>query len=148
MNRLKAIAVIFLALTFVGSAFAGDKEDALAAVNKVAEAFNRHDFVTYLSSFSDDNTEFPYVVSPLRYDAAMWKEFIEGTASLEYVNYHQQDVQVQAYNGSTAVLTAYYTFKWKPKGADLNTQSGRASIVLVKEEGKWLIVHMHFSKMF
>jgi ketosteroid isomerase-like protein len=148
LNRLKAIAVIILALTFVSSAFAGDKEDVLATVSKRIEAFNKHDFVTYFSLATDDNTEFPYVVSPLRYDAAMWKEFIEGTASLEYVNYHQQDVLVQTYNGNTAVVTGYYTFKWKPKGAELNTQSGRVSIVLVKEDGKWLIAHMHFSKMF
>jgi hypothetical protein len=34
------------------------------------------------------------------------------------------------------------------KGGDMNYQSGRASMVLVKQDGKWLTVHMHFSEMF
>ena len=142
------IAAVAVVSALASNAFAGDKEDVQATLDKTIETFNKHDFLTYFSSFTDDNTEFPYVGSPLRHDAAMWKEFIEGTASLEYVNYHQQDVLVQTYNGNTAVVTGYYTFKWAPKGAELNTQSGRASMVLVKENGKWLIVHMHFSKMF
>jgi ketosteroid isomerase-like protein len=148
MNHLRSHAFILLLGVLVSSTLAGDKEDVQAALNKTIETFNKHDFLTYFSSFADDNTEFPYTGSPLRHDAAMWKEFIEGTASLEYVNYHQQDALVQTYNGNSAVVTGYHTFKWKPKGAELNTQSGRASIVLVKENGKWLIVHMHFSKMF
>jgi ketosteroid isomerase-like protein len=148
MKLSKSLGFILLLGVLVSNTLAGDKEDVLATVDKTIELFNKHDFQTYFSSFADNNTEFPYVVSPLRYDAAMWKEFIEGTASLEYVNYHQQDVLVQTYNGNTAVVTGYYIFKWKPKGAELNTQSGRASMMLVKENGKWLIVHMHFSKMF
>ena len=88
------------------------------------------------------------MVSPLRHNADMWKKFIEGTASLDYVNYHQQDSEVQIYNGDAAVVTGYYTFSWMEKGGKMNYQSGRASIVLVKHNGKWMTAHMHFSKMF
>ena len=148
MKHVKYAAIAFLCAAFVSNTFAGDKEDALASVKKTIESFNRQDYKAYFSSFTEDNTEFPYVVSPLRHDAAAWKAFIEGTATLSYVNYHQQDEFVQTYNGSTAVVSAYYTFTWKPKGGELNTQSGRASMVLVKQGGKWLTAHMHFSKMF
>jgi uncharacterized protein (TIGR02246 family) len=130
------------------NALAGDKEDIQAAVDKTITAFNSHDFEGYFAGFADDNTEFPYVVSPLRHDATMWKAFIEGTAALEYVNYHQQDARIQTYNGDAAVLTAYYTFTSKPEGADINYQTGRATMVLVKMKGKWMTAHMHFSKMF
>ena len=143
-----SFALLCLSLSFSVNIFAGDKEDVQATIDKTIDAFNKQDYKTYFSAFADDNTEFPYVVSPLRHDADMWKSFIEGTTALEYVNYHQQDEHVQTYNGSTAVVTAYYTFKWKPKGAELNTQIGRASMVLVKQDGKWLTVHMHFSEMF
>lgn len=112
------------------------KEDALASVKKSIESLNKQDYRTYFSAFAEDNTEFPYVISPLRHDAAAWKAFIEGTAALEYVNYHQQDELVQMYNGNSAVVTAYYTSTWKPKGGELNTQSGRASIVLVRQGGQ------------
>ena len=148
MKHFKLFAVIFLLAVLAGSTFAGDKEDVLALANNTAEAFNKHDFTTYWSYFTEDNTEFPYVVSPLRHDAAMWKNFIEGTANLAYVNYHGQDFQTQIYNGNSAVVTSYYTFTWMEKGGQMNHQSGRATFVAVKQGGKWLIAHMHFSKMF
>ena len=148
MKNLNAILVLFISLLFLSSAYAGDKEDVQALVKNTAEAFNQHNFTTYWTYFTDDNTEFPYVVSPLRHDAAAWKAFIEGTASLAYVNYHEQDYEIQVYNGDAAVITGYYTFTWMEKGGQMNYQSGRATMVAVKEGGKWLIAHMHFSEMF
>ena len=148
MKHFKLVTIIFLLAVFGSSTFAGDKEDVLALVSKNTDAFNKQDYKTYFSNFVNDNTEFPYVVSPLRYDAAGWKAFIEGTASLAYVNYRQQDEQVQLYNGNTAVVTAYFTFTWMEKGGQMNYQTGRTSMVLVKQDGKWMTAHMHFSKMF
>lgn len=148
MKYLKLIALVFLLAGLTSSVFAGDKEDVQTLINSTAEMFNKHDFKAYFSYFVDDNTEFPYVVSPLRHDAAMWKSFIEGTGSLAYVNYHGQDYQIQIYNGNSAVVTSYYTFSWMEKGGQMNYQSGRATMVAIKQDGKWLIAHMHFSKMF
>ncbi len=148
MKNLKVLLVLFISLMFLSSAYAGDKEDVQALVKNTAEAFNQHNFTTYWTYFTDDNTEFPYVVSPLRHDAAAWKAFIEGTASLAYVNYHEQDYEVQVYNGDAAVVTGYYLFSWMEKGGQMNYQSGRATMVAVKKNGKWLIAHMHFSEMF
>ncbi len=148
MKHFKLITIFFLCLVFISITYAGDKEDVLKALKTNIDAFNQHDFKTYFSNFVEDNTEFPYVVSPLRHDAAMWKNFIEGTGLLAYVNYHQQDSEVQIYNGNTAVVTGYYTFSWMEKGGQMNYQSGRASMVLVKQDGRWLTAHMHFSEMF
>lgn len=148
MKHFNLFAVIFLFVALASNTFASDKEDVQALANKTAEAFNQHNFKTYWSYFTDDNTEFPYVVSPLRHDAAAWKNFIEGTVNLAYVNYHAQDFQIQVYNGNSAVVTSYYTFTWMEKGGSMNYQSGRASFFAVKQNGKWLIAHMHFSKMF
>ena len=148
MKHFKLAGVLILFAVFTSSTFAGDKEDVQSLINSTAESFNKHDFKTYFSYFVDDNTEFPYVVSPLRHDATMWRNFIESTSFLEYVNYHQQDSQIQIYNGNSAVVTGYYTFSWKEKGGQMNYQSGRATMVAVKLGGNWLIAHMHFSKMF
>ncbi len=148
MKHFKLAVLIILAAVFVSNVFAGDKEDAMKAVNSSMAAFNNHDVNAYFSNFVADNTEFPYVVSPLRHDAKMWRNFIEGTTSLAYVNYHQQDSEVQIYNNDTAVITGYYTFSWMENGGQMNYQSGRASMVLVKQDGKWMTAHMHFSKMF
>ena len=148
MRHFTLTAIIFLFTLFAGNALVGDKEDVQTLINTTAETFNNHDFKTYFSYFVEDNTEFPYVVSPLRHDAAMWKAFIEGTGSLAYVNYHGQDFQIQIYNGNSAVVTSYYTFTWMENGGQMNYQSGRATMVAVKQGAKWLIAHMHFSKMF
>jgi uncharacterized protein (TIGR02246 family) len=148
MKNLKLVAVIFLLSTFISSTFGGDKEDVQAALDKTIESFNKQDYKTYFSAFADDNTAFTTVGSPLRFDAKAWKEFIEGTSQLQYVNYYQQDNIIRIYNGDTAVITGYYKFKTMPKGGELNTQNGRASMVLVKQDGKWMTVHMHFSKIF
>ncbi len=147
-NLISSFAVLCVLLSLSINIFAGDKEDVLALVSKNIEAFNKQDYKTYFSNFVEDNTEFPYVVSPLRHDAAMWKNFIEGTTSLAYVNYHQQDEQVQLYNGNAAVVTAYFIFSWMEKGGQMNYQTGRASMVLVKQGEKWMTAHMHFSEMF
>ncbi len=148
MKNFNLGTIILLFAVLASSTFAGDKEDVQALANKTAEAFNQHNFTTYWSYFTADNTEFPYVGSTLRHDAAAWKGFIEGTASLAYVNYHGQDFHIQVYNEDSAVITSYYTFTWMEKGGQMNFQSGRASFVAVKQNGKWLIAHMHFSKMF
>jgi ketosteroid isomerase-like protein len=148
MKHFRLVVAFILFALLAGSTFAGDKEDVMASLSKTIEAFNKHEVKTYFSTFVDDNTEFPYVVSPLRHNADMWKKFIEGTTSLAYVNYHQQDSEVQIYNGDAAIVTGYYTFSWMENGGQMNYQSGRASIVLVKQNGKWMTAHMHFSKMF
>ena len=132
MKHHTLMLLILLSITFATNTFAGDKEDIQALVNTTVEYFNKHDFKAYFSTFTDDNTEFPYVVS----------------AFLEYVSYHQQDSEIQIYNGDAAVITGYYTFSWMEKGEQMNYQSGRATMVAVKQNGKWLIAHMHFSKMF
>lgn len=148
MNRKTILTIVILLSVFTTIIKAGDKEDVMSAVQSTIDLFNKHDVNSYFSNFTADNTEFSYVISPLRYDAKGWRGFIEGTTSLAYVNYHEQDFQVQVYNGNTAVVTGYYTFTWMEKGQPMNYQSGRASMVMIKQDGKWHTAHMHFSKMF
>jgi uncharacterized protein (TIGR02246 family) len=148
MKTLKVLVVLFLFLLVTSSTFAQDKEDVLAVVNNALEAFNQHNLATFFSYFTTDVSVFTYVVSPLRHDAADFKSFIEGTTSLAYVNLHQQEYQVQIYNADAAVVTGYFTFTWMEKGGQMNYQTGRVTTVEVKQDGKWLIAHMHFSKMF
>jgi ketosteroid isomerase-like protein len=148
MNRLKAIAVIFLALTFVGSAFAGDKEDVLATLNKTIKDFNGKDYPAYYASFTDEYDVFATGNTPLRHDMASWKRFIDGLATMSVVEYQQQDNVVRVYNGDAATVSGYYVFTVQPPGGPPVVENGRASIIYVKQKGKWLIAHMHFSKLF
>lgn len=148
MKNIKYILVLLLITLLTNTAFANEKENVQTVINKAINSYNKHDYQTYFSLFVDDNTEFTGVASSLRHDATAWETFIRGAANLEYVNYHSQDNVIQIYNDDSAVVTSYFTFKWKEKGGLLQTQNGRATTVLIKKNGKWLIAHMHFSKLF
>jgi hypothetical protein len=52
------------------------------------------------------------------------------------------------YNGNSAVVNGYYIFKVVRKDGSMTTVSGRATIDVVKWEGKWKIVNYHFSNLF
>lgn len=148
MRYLRFAAPVLLLFLTLNPAYAGDREDIQGVISKQIASFNNQDYNAYFQFFASDYTAFTYVASTLRHDASAWRSFIEGTAALEHVNYHQQDERIQIYNGNTAVVTGYYTFTWQPRGESVNTQSGRSSNILVKQNGKWLTTHMHFSKMF
>ena len=148
MNRLKVVAFFVLALTFFSSAFAGDKEDILATINKTIKDFNSKDYAAYYTSFADEYDVFATSNTPLRHDMASWKRFIDGLATLSVVEYQQQDNVIRVFNGDAATVSAYYVFKVQPPGATMVVESGRASIIYAKQKGKWLIAHMHFSKLF
>jgi ketosteroid isomerase-like protein len=148
MKRTIWIGASALVLAFACNAFAGDKEDVAAAVNKVIKDFNVKDYPAYFAAFTSDFDAFTTGTTPLRYDAASWKVFIEGLSKLAFVDYQQQDNVIRILNGNTAVVSGYYVFKVMPQGGTMVVENGRASIVMVKQSGKWLIAHNHFSKLF
>lgn len=104
MKQFKLLAVIILLVIVAGSSFAGNKEDIKAFIKNTESVFNSHNFKVYYDSFTDDYTVFTTSGTPLRYDAGAWKNFIESTSSLEYVNYSQPDNFIQVYNGDADSL--------------------------------------------
>jgi len=143
-----SFASVCLSLSFSVITFAGDKEDVQSTLDNIINAFGNKDSQTYFAAFAEGYNVFTTVSSPLRFDPVSWKGFVDSAWQLKFVSYHQQDNVIQIYDGSTAIVTGYYTFKTMPEGGELDTQNGRASIIMVKQSGKWLIVHMHFSLLF
>jgi ketosteroid isomerase-like protein len=137
-----------LVFAFAGTALAGDKEDVAAAGTKAIKDFNAKDYQAYFASYTSDHDAFSGVGTPLRYNADAWKVFIEGLSKLAFVDYQQQDEVIRVINGNTAVVSGYFVFKWMPQGGAMTVQSGRFSTVLVKQNGKWLVTHNHFSSLF
>jgi len=148
MKNLKVLAILFLFFLVTSSVYAGDKEDVQSTLNNTINAFGNKDNQAYFAAFADEYNVFTTISSPLRFDQVAWKGFIESAWQLKFVSYHQQDNVIQIYDGSTAIVTGYYTFKAMPEGGELDTHNGRVSIIMVKQNGKWLTVHMHFSKLF
>jgi ketosteroid isomerase-like protein len=131
------------------STFAGDKEDVEAAAKNAADAFNSKDYQTYFSYLADDLEVFTGVSTPLLHiGKTNWKKFIKGLESLPMVSYNQQQNSTRIFNGNTAVVNGYFVFTVVGNDGNVTNQSGRNSTTLVKQNGKWVIVNYHFSKMF
>ncbi len=149
MKHFKIVAVFFLFAIFASSALAGDKEDAEAVIKKTAEAFSSKEYQTYFTYLADDLEVFTGVSTPLLHiGKTNWMNFINGLGSLPMATYKQQQNSIRIYNGNTAVVNGYFVFTVVGKDGNATNQSGRNSTTLVKQNGKWLIVNLHFSPMF
>ena len=149
MKHFKIVTVIFLFAILASSALAGDKEDAEAVIKKTAEAFSSKEYQTYFTYLADDLEVFTGVSTPLLHiGKTNWMNFINGLGSLPMVTYKQQQNSIRIYNGNTAVVNGYFVFTVVGKDGNATNQSGRNSTTLVKQNGKWLIVNLHFSPMF
>jgi len=149
MKHFKIVAVFFLLAIFASSALAGDKEDAEAVIKKTAEAFSSKEYQTYFTYLADDLEVFTGVSTPLLHiGKTNWMNFINGLGSLPMATYKQQQNSIRIYNGNTAVVNGYFVFTVVGKDGNATNQSGRNSTTLVKQNGKWLIVNLHFSPMF
>ena len=149
MKHFKIVAVFFLFAIFASSALAGDKEDAEAVIKKTAEAFSSKEYQTYFTYLADDLEVFTGVSTPLLHiGKTNWMNFINGLGSLPMATYKQQQNSIRIYNGNTAVVNGYFVFTVVGKDCNATNQCGMNSTTLVKQNGKWLIVNLHFSPMF
>ena len=149
MKHFKIVAVFFLFAIFASSALAGDKEDVGAVINRAWDALNSKDNQTYFTYLADDLEVFTGVSTPLLHiGKPHWMEFVNSFSSLPLVTLKQQQNSIRIYNGNTAVVNGYFVFTVVGKDGNATNQSGRNSTTLVKQNGKWLIVNLHFSPMF
>jgi len=149
MRPIKWIATLSILCISACGAFAGDKEDVQALMENGVKAFNAKDKAVYASCLADDFQSFSGVQTPLLYETkADWMNFIEGLWGLPFVSYNQQQSLIRVYNGNSAVINGYYIFKVVNKDGSLTAHSGRATVNVVKSDGKWKIVNYHFSNLF
>jgi uncharacterized protein (TIGR02246 family) len=149
MKHLKFITILLFFVVLAGSTFAGDKEDVGAIINKAWDAFNSKDYQTFFTYSADDFEMFTGVSTPLLHiGKPHMMEYVNSFSSLPLVTYNQQQNTIRIYNGNTAVVNGYFVFTVVGKDGNVTNQSGRNSTTLVKQNGKWLIVNIHFSPMF
>ncbi len=149
MKHFKLVAIFFLFAVVASSTFAGDKEDVEAVIKKTADSFSSKDYQTYFTYLADDLEVFTGVSTPLLHiGKTHWMDFINSFGSLPMVTYNQQQNNIRIYNGNTAVVNGYFVFTVVGSDGTVTNQSGRNSTTLVKQNGKWMIVNIHFSPMF
>ena len=123
--------------------------EARAAAEKSTAAFNSGDYKTLFTYVADDVELFTGVYTPLLFvGKAQYMAFINGLASYAYVNLDERAQRCRAYGSETVLCNQYFVFTTVTKTGVTEVQSGRESVALVKQGGRWMIANMHFSGMF
>jgi len=120
-------------------------DDPRPAFEHFIAAFNALDWNSFRASFADDasvfNPDIPEVVSLHRLDGRAEIErvfhavFAAGSGGPHIV---PQELRIQRFDG-TAVITFEFT---RGHGA-----FGRRTVVMTRDNGRWLIVHIHASNV-
>ncbi|MEO8577724.1 MAG: nuclear transport factor 2 family protein, partial [Gemmatimonadales bacterium] len=123
--------------------------EAKAVIDKVLTSFNSGDYKAYSPYVADDVEVFTGVYTPLLFvGKAQWMGFINGLASFAYVNLDSRSQRCRAYGSETVLCNGYFVFTTVTKSGVTEVQSGRESLTLVKQGGRWMVANMHYSGMF
>lgn len=126
-----------------------EAEAAEAVIRKGIEAFNAGDLKTYLALFTDDVESYTGIVTPLRFEGLpAWKAFVEEIRKGATARYEPRQASIRAYNEDTVISNHYFVFTGEASDGTREMQTGRASLVCVKQGGTWLIANQHYSPMF
>ena len=121
------------------------KQEILAIEEGLVNAFNLADIDKILTYFDTDLTGFSSTQHMrLASPAELRKTFEYYMAKAPTVDYVISDPQVTVY-GDTAILTFYWAVRMR-NGKKRKPIEGRGTHVLSKRNGKWKIVHEHFSR--
>ena len=146
-TQMKKLLLIFvLTLLFTSNTFAADSDVEEIKSNLVAmwAAVEKGDVKEYLKYVHDDYTVFgesdTYLQAGKDKEKASYTDYL-GRAEKVKTFMHQPEVIVR---GDTAWMTYYWTDSGYMKGERF-TSRGKSTRVFVKENGKWLCVHGHFT---
>jgi uncharacterized protein (TIGR02246 family) len=143
-----ASTLAILTLVFSAVVFAGDVEDVTATNQQLLELFNKGEFDAYAEGIHPDIEAFTGVTTPRLFKGKdAWMAFINGLKETERTTYTQVVESVRVV-GNTAVINGYFDFTVFTKDGQVLSQGGRSTMVMVKEDGKWLGYTFHFSAYF
>jgi uncharacterized protein (TIGR02246 family) len=148
---MTALALLLAAMPLVAGTPAPGSGAETAAIGKVLDEFidalNTADLQRYAALFAPDATAFfPLAEVPLRLEdkeqiTAVFGRFFAGirhaSPGPRYMNLTPVDVRVQAYGG-VAIVSFHF------RGGEMVS---RRTLVLVRREGEWKIVHLHASNL-
>jgi uncharacterized protein (TIGR02246 family) len=130
----------------VANAFAGPKEDVVAATAKWGETLAENDPDKVVSLYAADAVLWGTLSPTVRADRAALRDYFVGAFKVLQglkVSFGEQLIRVY---GNTAVNTGYNTFSYT-KDEEPKTLPARYSFVFVKDGQDWMIVDHHSSAM-
>ena len=143
---LSLILSLVLIGSAAGTAWAGSKEEVAAATAKWAEVFVLEDPAPILALYDKEGVLWGTLSPTRRDDPAAIRDYFEKAFKAlpgHKVTFGDQHIRVY---GDTAINTGYYTFSFVKDG-EAKSLPARYSFVYVKQNGNWLIVDHHSSKV-
>ena len=124
-----------------------EKANVIAVLNRAVLAVNAIDAESYLENYCKDNdiVLFGDTSRIVGFDA--WRETIQkGFEQYDSAEVSLRDVVIKiSPSGDVSWLTCYLDLKSVVQGEKRNEKGTSATYVLEKRNGKWLIVHAHWS---
>lgn len=124
-------------------------DDAEAALDEVILAFNARDYDTYESRLTDDIEAFAGVHTPLCFvGKTEWMAFVRSLERFASVHQEVRHATYRAYGSGVVLSNAYFVFTTTSSDGTVAVQTGRQSVTLVADEGRWRVANFHFSALF
>ncbi len=141
-----------LAAVFVGACMAeapesgGDVEqEARDFVNSLTDTYLANDVEAYMAHYARDLTWWgPGGRGSWDAYHDSWTEYVASTGGVARTEI--ADVQVQALpSGEAAVVSYRLTADYRGEGDSVRTSNFQMSTTLMKRDGQWKVVHLHFN---
>lgn len=122
----------------------GEQQAVISTLISMWDALEHADIERYASYIHPDFTSFgeddTYLNQGKEYEVRTYTNYLKRAKNL-HTDMHQPEVTVR---GDTAWITYYWT-----EGADVDgkrvTSRGKSTRIFVKENGKWLCIHGHYT---
>ena len=147
LRRLTPLALILGVLTAPSlvAAQATDEDVIKAALIDMWDAIEKGDLDRYASHVHPDFTSFgetdPYLNEGKAYELRSVAGWIERSPGV-HTEMHQPEVTVR---GDTAWITYYWTDASTGADGARQTSAGKSTRIFVKEDGRWLCIHGHYT---
>jgi ketosteroid isomerase-like protein len=146
MKKFGAVLVILVATASYGQSAAAEKDkDAVkATLVSMWDAIEKGDVVRYASYLHPDFTAFgendEYLAEGKDVEVRTYADYFK-TAKNIHTEMHQPKVTVR---GDVAWITYYWTDAGEVDGKHVSSR-GKSTRIFVKEDGKWLCIHGHYT---
>jgi len=148
MMKISTLFVIGMFATAV--AMADDADDVSAAVQKYFDSLNSGDVDAWVQLFAEGHTTFAGGGGLLETSTSLEEQRRIRQAGVDSGlarNLQTRNIEVQIYGDSTAVATNYVVGTLTPAGGTPQLVLRRRTAVLIKQGGRWKIVHRHISSL-
>lgn len=146
MKPRRLLAYVALALIQVGPAFAQDtpEQEVIDTLEAMWAAIETGDVETYASYVHPDFTQFgendTYLASGKDLEVASIADYVRRATGV-HTDMHQAEVTVR---GDVAWITYYWTDHGYIGGDRFSTR-GKSTRIFVRENGRWLCIHGHYT---